>query len=221
MSNDGHEKRRVAWPLVSGVALLGLTGLALMAVGILRFVGRAEKPLPVYGQIADFALTDQNGHKVSLGNLHGHVWVADVIFTRCAGSCPKMTSQMKELQDALAGDSQTRLVSLTTDPDYDTPAVMKAYAERFGADPARWMFLTGTKAELAKLAVSSLKLSAVPKEPGDRTSPDDLFIHSTIFVVADKHGQLRGVFETTGDGIDPAQVQAKILGAVKQLEGES
>ena len=114
MSNDGHEKRRVAWPLVSGVALLGLTGLALMAVGILRFVGRAEKPLPVYGQIADFALTNQNGGTVSLADLRGHVWVADIIFTRCPGPCPKMTRQMKELQEALrraagqAGDADDR-----------------------------------------------------------------------------------------------------------------
>ena len=97
---------------------------------------------------------------------------------------------------------------------------MQAYAERFQADPRRWMFLTGTKQDIAKLAVDSLKLTAIEKKPEDRESPQDLFIHSTIFVIADKRGQLRGVFETTGEGIDPQNVKTQILAAVAQLERE-
>jgi len=204
-----------------GLGLLGLGAVAVLVLAALRFGGGTTQPLPVCGQIADFALTNQDGKVVSLADLRGRVWVADIIFTRCAGSCPKMTRQMKELQDALPPGSQAELVTLTTDPDFDTPPVLKAYAQRFGAEPGRWTFLTGTKTQIAKLAVDSLKLSAVPKKPEERDSPQDLFVHSTIFVIADKHGQLRGVFETTGEGIDPAQVQAKILAAVRQLERES
>jgi cytochrome oxidase Cu insertion factor (SCO1/SenC/PrrC family) len=132
-----------------------------------------------------------------------------------------MTRQMKELQEALPPASQARLVTLTTDPDFDTPGVLKAYAQRFGAEPGRWTFLTGTKEQIAKLAIDSLKLTAIAKKPEERTSPQDLFVHSTIFVIADKRGQLRGVFETTGEGIDPSQVKAEILAAVRQLERES
>jgi cytochrome oxidase Cu insertion factor (SCO1/SenC/PrrC family) len=131
-----------------------------------------------------------------------------------------MTKQMQVLQGALPPDSTTKLVTLTTDADFDTPPVLKAYAERFGADPRRWMFLTGTRQEVAKLAIDSLKLTAIEKKPEERESPQDLFVHSTIFVIADKRGQLRGVFETTGEGIDPRNVQTQILAAAERLERE-
>src|SRR5208283_2534015 len=100
---------------------------------------------------------------VTLATLRGHVWVADIIFTRCGGPCPRMTRQMKDLQEALPANSQARLVTLTTDADFDTPAVLKAYGERFGADFNRWLFLTGTKPGIANLAIDSLKLTAIEK----------------------------------------------------------
>jgi cytochrome oxidase Cu insertion factor (SCO1/SenC/PrrC family) len=112
-------------------------------------------------------------------------------------------------------------VTLTTDPDFDTPMVLKRYSQRFDADPGRWMFLTGTKKQIANLAVTSLKLSAVPVKPAEQISPADLFIHSTIFVVVGKHSQLRGIFETAGDGVDLRQVNPQILAAVNRLEKES
>jgi protein SCO1/2 len=131
-----------------------------------------------------------------------------------------MTRQMKELQKALPAGSAAKLVTLTTDPEYDTPKVLEKYGEEFGANPNHWMFLTGTKPQIRNLGVDSLKLSALEKEPGEREDPNDLFIHATLFVVVDRKGQLRGVFETTGEGIDPKQVQAKILESVKHLERE-
>jgi cytochrome oxidase Cu insertion factor (SCO1/SenC/PrrC family) len=112
------------------------------------------------------------------------------------------------------------LVTLTTDPTFDSPAVLKAYAQRFEADPKRWSFLTGTPIELANLAGRSLKLTALPKRPEEMQSPADLFIHSTIFVLVDKHARLRGVFETSGENIDPAKVKQEILADVKRLERE-
>src|ERR1017187_73657 len=212
--------RRTEWLVWGGLALVGLTLLAALLFA--RFASRSGpgQLLPVYGQIADFTLTNQNGRAVSLADLRGRVWVADIIFTRCPGPCLKMTKQMQVLQNALPPDSQTKLVTLTTDADFDTPPVLKAYAERFAADPQRWMFLTGTRRDIAKLARDSLKLTAIEKKPEERESPEDLFVHSTIFVIADKRGQLRGVFETTGEGIDPQNVKAQILGAARQLERE-
>jgi cytochrome oxidase Cu insertion factor (SCO1/SenC/PrrC family) len=212
--------RRIGWLAWGGLALVALTLLAAFLLVQLKFRSSAGQPLPVYGQIADFALTNQNGRAVSLADLRGRVWVADIIFTRCPGPCLKMTKQMQVLQNALPPDSPTKLVTLTTDADFDTPPVLKAYAERFGADPRRWMFLTGTKKDIAKLAIDSLKLTAIEKKPEERESPQDLFVHSTIFVIADKRGQLRGVFETTGEGIDPRNVQTQILAAAERLERE-
>ena len=177
-----------------------------------------RRPLPVLGHVADFTLTNQDGQTITLANLTNHVWVGDIIFTRCAGPCPIMTGQMKSLQDALPPASGAKLVTLTTDPDYDTPAMMKKYGERFGANFNRWIFLTGTKEQIARLAGDSLKLSAVPVKPGDRKNDADLFIHTTIFVVVDKHARLRGIFETEGEGIEWTNVQPRMIATVRQLE---
>ncbi len=181
--------------------------------------GRAAAP-QVLGNVADFMLTNQNGQTVTLVDLRGHVWVADIVFTSCAGPCPRMTKQMRALQDGLPPASNARLVTLTTDPGTDTPAVLKTYAARFGANLDRWMFLTGTKKEIAALAIDSLKFTAIEKKPEERENPQDLFIHSTIFVVVDKQARLRGVFETEGEGVDPIRAQKEILAAVQQLERE-
>lgn len=187
-----------------------------------RVKPRTTEPpaLRVLGQVADFTLTNQAGQTVTLADLRGHVWVADIIFTRCAGPCPRMTRQMQELQEALPKSSSARLVTLTTDPAYDTPEVLKKYGDRFQADFARWTFLTGEAREIANLAIDSLKLTAIEKKPEERENPADLFIHSTIFVLVDKQAQLRGVFETGGEDVEWKTVQPALLAAIKKLERE-
>ena len=145
----------------------GLLGLGYL-VSLTEMTRAHKTALPVLGQIADFTLTNQDGKITTLADLTNHVWVADIIFTRCAGPCPIMTGHMKSVQDALPQTSDAKLVTLTTDPDYDSPAVMKIYGDRFGADFNRWTFLTGTKSEIANLASGSLKLSAVPVKPEDQ-----------------------------------------------------
>jgi protein SCO1/2 len=174
----------------------------------------------VLGPVAGFTLTNQDGQVTTLADLSNHVWIADIIFTRCAGSCPIMSKQMASLQDALPQTGGTKLVTLTTDPDFDTPAVMKKYGERYDANFNRWTFLTGTKLEIGQLAASSLKLSAVPVKPEDQQNPADLFVHSTIFVIVDQHARLRGTFETQVDGVDWTNVQPRIIATVRQLERE-
>jgi protein SCO1/2 len=131
-----------------------------------------------------------------------------------------MTRQMASVQAALPKNSHAKLISLTTDPEFDSPEVLKRYGEKFGSDFARWRFLTGTKLEIAALAGDSLKLTALEKKPEERTSADDLFIHSTIFVLVDKQARLRGAFETGGDGIEWTNVQPAIISAIRQLENE-
>ena len=199
---------------------------ALFALAFLLWFLEAARnfgqvPLRVIGPVADFTLTNQDGQATSLAALTNHVWVADIIFTRCAGPCPRMTGQMRSLQALLPKTDTARLVTLTTDPDFDSPTVLKRYGERFGADFSRWTFLTGTKAQIAALASDSLKLSAVPVKPADRQNDADLFIHTTIFVLVDKHAQLRGCFETGGEGVDWTNaVEPKLLRAIRQLEHE-
>ena len=128
----------------------GLLGLIYLA-GLTKLERTRQNNLPVISQIADFTLTNQDGKITTLADLTNHVWVADIIFTRCAGPCPRMTGQMKSPQELLPTTGEARLVTLTTDPDFDTPSIMKGYGERFNADFSRWTFLTGTKKEIAAL----------------------------------------------------------------------
>ena len=207
---------RVFWVGIS--FLIGLLCLTYL-LSLLELEKTHQRP-PVLGRIADFTLTNQNDRVTTLADLSNHVWVADIIFTRCAGPCPIMTGHMKSLEDALPATSRAKLVTLTTDPEYDVPAVMKKYGERFGADFNRWTFLTGTKAQIAGLGRDSLKLSAVPVDPAERRNDADLFIHTTIFVIVDKHAQLRGTFETGGEGVDWTNTLPHIVAAVRQLERE-
>jgi len=186
-----------------------------------RLKPRAAVPaLPVIGQVADFTLTNQLGQAVTLADLQGRVWVADIIFTRCAGPCPRMTQQMAELQKALPASSNARLISLTTDPVYDSPEILQRYGERYGAKAERWWFLTGAARQIADLAIDSLKLTAMEKQPEERENPADLFIHSTIFVLVDKQARLRGVFETGGEVLDWNTVRPQLLAAIAALERE-
>lgn len=215
---DVKSAAKTNWIVWGGLLLTG--AILLVAYTLLRLGVSRGQPLPVYGQVADFTLTNQNGRVVSLDDLRGRVWVADIIFTRCAGPCLKMSRQMRDLQNALPPASNAKLISLTTDPDYDTPTVLKKYAKRFDANPERWWFLTSTKTQIAKLATDSLKLTAIEKKPEQRETPVDLFIHSTIMVLVDQQARLRGIYETTGEGVDPETIRRQLLAAIHNLERE-
>ena len=218
MSDPSSRLPQTLW--LGVILLVGFLSLAYL-LSLAEFKQQHRQSLPVIGAVADFTLTNQDGKATTLADLTNRVWVADIIFTRCAGPCPIITGHMKSLEDALPQTSNAKLVTLTTDPDFDTPVMMKRYGERFGADFSRWMFLTGTKAQIAALGSGSLKLSAVPVPPADQTNAADLFIHTTIFVVVDKHAQLRGIFETGGDGVDwTNDVAPRLLKTVHQLENE-
>jgi protein SCO1/2 len=200
-----------------------LVGILVLACLLFLLEAKQRVPvLPVLGQVTDFTLTNQDGQVTTLADLTNHVWIADIIFTRCAGQCPGMMQRMKSVQGLLLPDDNVKLVTLTTDPDYDSPVIMKRYGGLFGADFNRWTLLTGTKPQIGNLAANNLKLSAVPIKPEDQKSSVDLFIHTTIFVIVDKHAQLRGTFETGGDGVDWTNVvEPQLIRTIHQLERES
>src|SRR5438105_3114873 len=100
-------------------------------IGALSLAGCASKPaLPSYGVVPDFTLTDQTGAPFkSTAALDRKIWIADFVFTNCPGPCPRMSSQMHQVQTALAGNDAVRFVSFTVDPARDTPPVLSAYAQ--------------------------------------------------------------------------------------------
>ncbi len=211
--------KRLSRTLWVGVGLVLLTLCGSFVLMRIEPLPPRAASLPVIGSVPAFALTNQDARVFTLEDVRGKPWVADIIFTRCAGPCPRLSQQMAQLQAALPPASPAQLVSLTTDPEFDTPAVLKKYAARFSADPARWHFLTGDQRQIATLAADGLKLSALEKPVTERTSADDLFIHSTLFVVVDKQARLRAVFAT--DETTPwTNVQAQIIATLRQLEHE-
>lgn len=174
-----------------------LTGMVL-AVGLLSLSAweatrRARpRPLPVVGRVPDFRLTSQTGRPVGLEDLAGEVWIADFVFTRCAGPCPKMTMGMKEIQDDLRGVSGLRFVTITVDPDHDTPEVLRSYAQSFGADTGTWIFLTGGGREIRDLARNGFHLGSPPAQ-----GLNGAIGHSVYFVLVDGRGRIRGYYEGT------------------------
>lgn len=126
-----------------------------------------ERPLEGlgnFGTVPDFALTERSGRRVTRADLQGLVWVANFFYTTCPDTCPLQSAKMARLQQDFADDRAVRLVSISVDPEHDTPAVLQDYAQRFGADPERWLFLTGDKTAIYRLAQEGFRLSVV--DPG-------------------------------------------------------
>lgn len=157
----------------------------------------AGPPLGVISGITNFSLTNQLGQCVTLADLRGQVTVANVIFTRCPSSCLVMSHQFARLQKELPDDGSVRLLSLTIDPEFDTPGVLKRYGDKLGNDPDKWWFLTGDNKELRRLELDDFKFIAVPKDASSQESRDDLFIHSTYFMILDQRARVRAVVEST------------------------
>lgn len=211
--------RNLGWLVWSGLMIV-IVIIGVAFVRSERFAGNLT--LPVIGKIPDFHLTNQNDAAVSLADLQGKVWVADIIFTRCPGPCRTITGEFAALEASLPADLPVRLVTLTSDPEYDTPKVLNRFATEFKADPARWWFLTGNKPEIRSLAVHDFKFVAIEKPLPDRTVPDDLFIHSTWFALIDQQGQMRGWVDHDGHEhaifeSDDTDTPARLRAAIKQL----
>jgi protein SCO1/2 len=206
-----HARSFVPWLVWGIVAMVTVSVAGVFATAML---GAKRHPLPTYGDVPDFALTNQAGRTVTKADLAGNIWVAGIIFTRCPGPCLDMTRRMKAIQDALPPGSPVRLLSLTADPEFDTPSVLREYAARFGAEANRWYFLTGSKREIYELATSGLKLAVQENiEPGPGEDP---FLHSTRLVIIDGRGKLRGF--SSDDAV--ADTAKEMLAAARALVQE-
>jgi protein SCO1/2 len=162
--------------------------------------------LPDYSVVPDFRLTERSGREVARQDLDGQVWVADFIFTRCAGICPAMSENMRKLQGRLP--KEIRLVSFSVDPYNDTPEVLTEYANRYGADPERWWFLTGDPKAIQDLSVGGFKLG-LDATGGTEAEP---ITHSSRFVLVDQAGHIRGYYGTEdADALDRLTADAKKL----------
>lgn len=166
-------------------AVGGRVTVALLAAVSLTACNRRPTP-PHLGQVPDFVLTDQRNREFRSATLAGKVWIADFIYTSCQGPCPRMSAQMRKLQDLTKDLPDVRFLSLTVDPEHDTPEALAAYGKRYHADPERWIFLTGARETLHSLSRDAFKLGDVGGQ----------LEHSTRFVLVDRKFHIRGYYRT-------------------------
>jgi cytochrome oxidase Cu insertion factor (SCO1/SenC/PrrC family) len=145
---------------------------------------------PVLFDLPEFALQDRAGRQVRLADLRGEPFVASFIFTRCGGVCPRITEQMIRLATLVQHPNLLRRVSFTVDPEYDTPAVLAAYARDHGIQDDRWLFLTGDPGTMRTLVHDGFKLAV--ENTGTAEEP---IVHSTRLVLVDRRGRVRGYYE--------------------------
>jgi protein SCO1 len=154
----------------------------------------------IYHQVADLRLTNQLGQRISINkDLAGKILVINFFFVNCPSVCPKLTGNMTMLQKAFKkADSVVHLVSITVNPEQDTPSVLRVYADRFRANHDHWWFLTGNKNDIYNFARNELAVSVQPSEGG----ADD-FTHTEKIVVIDRERYIRGYY----NGLDTVDLK--------------
>jgi protein SCO1/2 len=150
--------------------------------------------LKQYGAVPEFSLMERSGAGVDLAQLRGKIWIADFIYTTCTDTCPLQTGMMARLQEEYASKPDVHLVSITVDPERDTPQTLSLYAAKHGADAKRWLFLTGQRDRIMNLIRDGFHLSVATLPNG--AEPTGMIPHSPRFVLIDKETRIRGYYDS-------------------------
>lgn len=192
-----HGARRWWMP---GLALAGLLAGAL-ALGAAGFIDRSG--LPHMGNARDFTLVDQGGHNVTLSDHRGKVVLVNFMFTKCPDYCPTLTAVLANVQAELIEDGlgdRVQFVSVTVDPENDTPELLRRYAEAMHVHADGWNFLTGDATQIDKVAGAYGVFF-------DR-QPSGSVQHNLLTTIVDASGQMR--VQYVGEGFDPDELLADI-----------
>lgn len=191
-------QRRTRW-MIGGIgwATVAALGIALALAG--RPSTGDQDELGARMPIAPFELTDQDGHPFASERLRGKVWIAGFAFTSCVSICPMLTSQMANLQRRLAGEGdRVHFVTITVDPEVDTPERLRAYAEQHHADLSRWSFLTG---DPTQVRATLQRVFFVPI--GERRAVEGGYdiLHTGQLMLVDRNGQMRAMYPTDAESL--------------------
>jgi protein SCO1 len=159
------------------------------------------------GELGAYPVVERSGRAMSTSDLRGKFVVADFIFTNCGGPCPAMTTTMATLQEALKGADDVLLVSFTVDPERDTPKALSDYADRYGADKDRWLFLRAEMQQIRQIAYDEMHLVASREEP---------VIHSKQFALLDRAGKVCAYYSPMSD----PNWKTKLVADLAKLRGE-
>lgn len=167
--------------------------------------------------LEDFQLIERSGRTVTKADLLGRPWAVCFIFTRCAGQCPRVTAQMRLLHDRLKRHD-VRLVSLSVDPEFDTPEMLSRYADQYGADPDRWLFLTGDRSAVYHLIRYGFQLPVKETQGTDR-KPGFEVVHSKSILHVDASGRIVGKYDALKD-TDMVALRRALIAECVALERE-
>ncbi len=182
----------------------------IAALAILLSLCLACKPepeIPNYWPAPNFSLTDQNGAPFTRADIAGRVALVNFIYTNCADTCPILTSTMRAVQERLTSDNllpaKVLLLSMTVDPERDSPAVLRQYGENVGAHHEGWKFLTGERAVLEETLIQGFKLPFRGPTPAGPLKPGFEITHTNRVIAIDRDGNVRGLLN--GEEMDVDQ----------------
>jgi len=170
-----------------------------------------EEVLDTFHRISPFNLVNQEGEPVTEKTFEDKIFVADFFFTICPGICPKMTANMKVLQDEFLNDDDVLLLSHSVTPERDSVSVLKRYAESKGVLSRKWHLVTGAQSEIYKLG----RQDYFVEESLGLTKGDDEFLHTENFVLVDKNRHIRGIY----NGLNKTSVN-QLIADIKHLKSE-
>jgi protein SCO1/2 len=160
--------------------------------------------LPVLNTVMPFKFTRQDGKQISNVDVAGKTVIVEYFFTTCKGICPKMNRNMVKIYNELKNEKDFLILSNTVDPETDSVATLKRYADSIGANPVNWWFLTGNKEDLYKTARESYILDD-PKNSSKNIT--EQFLHTQFFCLVDRDGMVRGIY----DGLKKEEVEQVIV----------
>jgi protein SCO1/2 len=176
--------------------------MAALAAIVIRMAQKSRAILPEYGKVPEFRLEHYKGGHFSESDLRGKLFVVDFIFTRCPSACPIMSAKMSKLYQLYRHSNKVKFVSITVDPDHDTPETLQRYALEHNITDDRWIFLRGTIKDVVALSEKGFMLPADNLPMG----------HSVKFVLVDQNGMIRGYFNALEDSsIELLKIKIKEL----------
>lgn len=170
---------------------------------------KGDKNIADFHAIPAFELINQDGDTIRKEDFLGKLYVADFFFTRCPGICPKMTENMKRIQDAFLFDDGVLLISHSVTPQQDSVSVLQRYAIEKGAVSGKWHLVTGDRELIYTLG---RKAYFVEEDLGLEKKASD-FIHTENFILIDGDGHIRGIY----NGLNSTAVQ-QLIKDIKQLK---
>ncbi len=212
--------------ILQGLVLVCILLIPVLIFTFLKSFGTNEYDLPVYFEsgvenpfqecpssdttqhyIPDFTFINQEGNAAGSADMEGKITIVDFFFTSCPSICPVMSKEMERVNDMFRDEDRVQILSISIDPTYDTPEILKEYADEHRAESGKWDFLTGDKLETYELARCGFVLPTI-----DGMGVPDDFIHSDKFILVDDLGRIRGYYSGTNrEDVDLLMLETKVL----------